>query len=118
MEYAALEFWFSVFIFVFNVAVAVYVYLASRQRATQDHVDTVTKEIFGRINEVELKAIRLESDIEHLPGKAELHEVSSKVENLSGELKGLNAALNGMTESFKTMQSTLASINTYLLENK
>jgi len=118
MDYVALKFWFSVFVFIFNLIIAVYVFISSRQRATRNHVDTLAKEIFGRIKKTEDKIITIESELEHLPGAKELHEVSNKVGELSGDLKGLRASVDGMNTSSQAMQSTLTSINNYLLENK
>ncbi|MGA8170929.1 MAG: DUF2730 family protein [Methylocystis sp.] len=45
--------------------------------------------LFGRVDDIDIKLARVESDIEHLPTKDEMHELEMKVVGIDGKMDAM-----------------------------
>lgn len=101
IDYNAGRFWFQVFTWIAAVTAAAYAWWANRNRVTTTTLNRLDKridEIGGRIGVVE-------KDMKQLPSQADIRKLHddlsglrADVREMSGTMRGLNRAVDLMTE--------------------
>lgn len=92
---------FEMFHFAFDTAVAVYVYIANKNKATNERIDKIAKNVDERFGSHSDRLARLEEASESLPTHRDLSDLHTRINTLStetaamcGELKGIRNVLN------------------------
>ncbi len=86
MDYKGLAFWFSVSQWVFNLIFALCLWFSRRQAATSTKLDSVKNGLQQRIGEAEKKMIQIQSELEHLPVRQDMEQLSRDIINLTKEM--------------------------------
>lgn len=106
MDYAALGFWWKVFITLMNAGVWLYLYLLNRNRVTNERIGKMEEVMTHTMGTHSNRISRLEKDVSHSPTHNDLgnihermtgleHRLGDRIENINGAIKrveGENAA--------------------------
>lgn len=100
-DYSALRFWLSVVQWTATILVAMYAWWVGRSRATSEALGEMSKAIEAAHRRLE----GLERDLRDAPGHKDIHRMRedlstlrADVREMSGTLKGMNRAVDLMTE--------------------
>lgn len=99
---------FEVFHFAFDTAVALYVYLANKNKATNERIDRITKDVDERLGKHSDRLARLEEASEFMPTHNDLGSLHTRINSMSSDV-------SLMTGEMKVMRNTMQLIQQYLM---
>ena len=101
-----------------TAVVAVWVYLANRDRATNERVASLAREMNGLIDGHQNRLTRLETLIEHLPTHRDVADLRADIAELGRVVERLSAESNGLHESSRALWSAVEVVRGYLQEHR
>lgn len=93
--------------FAFTALVGLYSLMAARQASSKAEAKTITDRLTTQDN----KILVLEQRIEHLPSSNQLSE-------LAGDMKAIDARLEGMANQLAPLTRSVELMNSYLITHK
>ena len=105
---------FAVLAFPVSVGTGIYAYFATRQKDVDDRILAVD----DRCDRYERRLSRLETTVDGLPGKQDLHAIELHMANMKGDLERIDATLNGSREAMTRLLTVTDRLETYLLNNR
>jgi hypothetical protein len=108
MDYAALDFWWKVFITALNAGMGLYLYLVNRNRVTNERIGALQTAVDTRLDNHTERLARLEQDARHAPTHDDLKRLHSRIDEVKYSLKRLEGEFSGANH-------TLGLIHEHLL---
>ena len=108
MDYDAWRFWIDIMQAALTAAIGVYVWLVNRTRVNAARISKMEDEIDDRLDKAEQRLTKVEGDIEHGPGRADLKRIHERVDETAKEVHLL-------TGEFQSVKGTLELIHQFLL---
>ncbi len=94
INYAALQFWVTIVQGLISLGFAVYVKRAMRDKATEERITKLERDIGDRCHRHQERTTTLEVDYKHLPSQKDLADLNANISELSGRLGGINRAVD------------------------
>ena len=108
MDYEAWRFWIDILQAVLTAAIGVYVWLVNRTRVNAARIRKMEDDFDRRLDDAEQRLTKVESNIEHGPGRADLKRIHERVDETAKEVHLL-------TGEFQSVKGTLELIHQFLL---
>lgn len=101
MSYQLASLAFGILQFLLTGGCCIYVYLSNKNKVTNDRIDKLTEDIYGKVNQQNGRISKIEGHIKHAPTHDDLSKVYDKinetsdcVSRLEGEFVGAKHTLN------------------------
>ena len=85
----------------------VWVYLSNRHRVTVSKIDSLEKDTHKRLDNHSTRMTCLESDVKHLPSRAEINSLVDKIEKMNALLSRVEGRLEGINRAVDLMNNYL-----------
>lgn len=97
--------------FALSVASGIYAYIATRSKDVDGKIDAVDE----RCDRHERRIGRLETTVDSLPGKQDLHAIELHMASMKGDLERIDATLAAQREGTQRLVTVTERLETYLL---
>ncbi|MBP0483958.1 DUF2730 family protein [Sagittula salina] len=97
--------------FLLSLATGIYAFFATRSKDVDGRIDAVD----DRCSRHERRIDRLETTVDNLPAKKDLHEIQLGVASLRGDLERIDATLIANRDGVQRLMTVTERLETYLL---
>ncbi|WP_425072568.1 DUF2730 family protein [Sagittula sp. S175] len=101
----------SVIAVVISLLTGLYAYFANRSKDVETKIDAVD----DRCDRHERRIDRLETTVDGLPGKQDLHAIQLHMASMKGDLERIDATLAGQREGTQRLVTVTERLEAYLL---
>ncbi|MBN7785154.1 DUF2730 family protein [Ponticoccus gilvus] len=105
---------FAILAFPVSILAGIYTFFGNRQK----HVDEKIVAVDERCDRHERRLSRLETTVDGLPGKQDLHAIELHMASMKGDLERIDATLVGSRESMTRLLTVTDRLENYLLNNR
>lgn len=102
MDYEAAKFWFDILQTIVMGAISIWVYVANRRAAHKTEVNERLQEIGDRMTVAEQKIV-------HAPDDTDLERIYDRMNQVSGEVKGLVGEFQAVRRTLELMHQHMLS---------
>ncbi|PCJ57863.1 MAG: hypothetical protein COA65_08960 [Rhodospirillaceae bacterium] len=110
----AARLFFEIIIAVLAGGNIIYSVLARRTQATKEELTKMDE----RAVKLKLRVAKIETELDHTPTRDALNALTAKFSDLHGDMKALNAKLEGIKDLQDVMRSQTTMIDRFLRESK
>ncbi len=100
----------DVLAFVISIGVGIYAFFVNRRK----DVDQRFTEGSRRMDRIDARVGKLESTVDAMPGKDEVHALRLLLAEMSGDLKAMTATMGGMSETMKRLENSVSRHDDHL----
>jgi hypothetical protein len=93
-----------------SVGACVYAFFVNRRK----DVDQRFTEGSRRMDRIDARVAKLESALEAMPGKDDVHSLRLLLADMGGEMKAIHATMGGMSETMKRLENSVARHDDHL----
>lgn len=116
MDYQAISFWWNVGITIVLAGVSVWGWFKSRSTATANDIKSLRDWTEDELDasaknhtQLTVRVVRIESDLQHMPGHEELAELVTKMAETQSQLSRAVGELSGLNRQMRLVQEHLLS---------
>jgi len=99
LNYPTLWFWISVAQLIINASIGIWGYLLNKNRVTNDRITKLENALAEKCSKHHDRTARLEIDINQLPSKPEICNLTNKIDRLSEKLATVDGRLGGINRA-------------------